>query len=214
MLHRRTLMLAAPALITSGASLAAIPPGNRIVFHVTRNDSPIGTHVLDFTRDGGDVRVAIAIDFAVRLVGLTAFRYVHRNTEVWRGDKLVSINATTDNNGTSLAVKARANERAIEVEGTESGAYLAPLDAVSTSYWHGAFLRGRKIDTQGGRLLDTRLIRLGEEPIPVAGRTIPATRWRIEGDLELDIWYDAAGAWSRLRFVRSDGSVILYTRTA
>ncbi|QXM25300.1 hypothetical protein KO353_03390 [Elioraea tepida] len=214
MLHRRTLMLAAPALITSGASLAAIPPGNRIAFHVTRNDSPIGTHVLDFARDGGDVRVGIAIDFAVRFVGLTAFRYVHRNTEVWRGDKLVSINATTDNNGTRLAVKARANERAIEVEGTESGAYLAPIDAVSTSYWHGAFLRGRKIDTQGGRLLDTRLIRLGEEPIPVAGRTIPATRWRIEGDLELDIWYDAAGAWSRLRFVRSDGSVILYTRTA
>jgi len=85
---------------------------------------------------------------------------------------------------------------------------------VSTSYWHGAFLRGEKIDTQGGKLLATRLTRVGEEQVPVAGRTVTATRWRIEGDLELDIWYDAAGTWSRLRFERSDGSVILYTRNA
>jgi hypothetical protein len=214
MLHRRTLMLAAPALLASGAGLAAIPPGNRIAFAVTRNDSPIGTHVLDFARDGADVRVSIAIDFAVRFLGITAFRYTHRNSEVWRGDKLVSINSTTDNNGTPFAVKARANGRGIEVDGTQSGAYVAPIEAVSTSYWHGGFLRGQKIDTQGGALLATRLNRLGEEPIPVAGRTVQATRWRIEGDLELDIWYDAAGSWSRLRFVRSDGSVILYTRTA
>lgn len=214
MLHRRTLMLAAPALIASRAGFAAIPPGNRIAFRVTRNDSPIGTHVLEFARDGADVRVSIAIDFAVRFLGVTAFRYTHRNTEVWRGDRLVTINATTDNNGTPLAVKARANGRGIEVEGTQSGAYVAPPEAVSTSYWHGAFLRGEKIDTQGGKLLKTRLTRLGTELVPVAGGSVEATRWRIEGDLELDIWYDAAGAWSGLRFVRSDGSVILYTRTA
>jgi hypothetical protein len=214
MLHRRTLMLAAPALIASKSGFAAIPSGNRIAFQVTRNDSPIGTHELAFARDGADVRVSIAIDFAVRFLGVTAFRYTHRNTEVWRGDRLVSINATTDNNGRMLAVKARGSGRGIEVEGTEAGAYVAPPEVVSTSYWHGAFLRERKIDTQGGRLLATRLTRLGEEMIPVAGGSVEATRWRIEGDLELDIWYDRSGAWSRLRFVRGDGSVILYTRTA
>jgi hypothetical protein len=214
MLHRRTLMLAAPVLIASKSGFAAIPSGNRIAFQVTRNDSPIGTHELAFARDGADVRVSIAIDFAVRFLGVTAFRYTHRNTEVWRGDRLVSINATTDNNGRMLAVKARASGRGIEVEGTEAGAYVAPPEVVSTSYWHGTFLRERKIDTQGGRLLATRLTRLGEEMIPVAGGSVEATRWRIEGDLELDIWYDRSGAWSRLRFVRGDGSVILYTRTA
>ncbi|MCU0984336.1 MAG: DUF6134 family protein, partial [Acetobacteraceae bacterium] len=137
----------------------------------------------------------------------------HRNTEVWRGDRLVSIASTTDNNGTPLSVKARANGRGIEVEGTDSGAYLAPIEAISTSYWHGAFLRGQKIDTQGGRLLTTTLRRVGEETIPIAGRPTPATHWRIDGDLELDIWYDAAGAWSRLRFI-NNGATILYTRTA
>jgi hypothetical protein len=214
MLHRRSLMLAAPAILAARGSLAAIPPGDRIAFTVTRNDSQIGTHVLTFSREGADVRVSIAIDFAVRFVGITAFRYTHRNTELWRGDRLLAIDATTDNNGTPLAVKARANGAGIAVEGTEGGSYVAPIEAISTSYWHGAFLRGQKIDTQGGRLLATTLEQLGEETIPVAGRPTPAQRWRIAGDLALDIWYDRAGAWSALRFARSDGSVIAYTRTA
>jgi hypothetical protein len=214
MLHRRSLMLATPALIVAGGGArAAVPQAGRIAFAVTRNDSPIGTHALDFGRDGGDVRVSIAIDFAVRFLGITAFRYTHRNTEVWRGDRLVSIASTTDNNGTPLSVKARANGRGIEVEGTDSGSYVAPIEAISTSYWHGAFLRGQKIDTQGGKLLNTTLRRVGEETIPIAGRPTTATHWRIDGDLELDIWYDAAGAWSRLRFL-NNGATILYTRTA
>lgn len=213
MLGRRSLMLAAPALLTGTGALAAVPAGNRIAFAVTRNDSPIGTHVLSFGRDGGDVRVSIAIDFAVRFLGITAFRYTHRNTEVWRGDRLLSIASTTDNNGSPFSVKARANGRGIEVEGTDSGSYVAPIEAISTSYWHGAFLRGQKIDTQGGRLLTTTLRRIGEETIPVAGQPVAATHWRIDGDLELDIWYDAAGAWSRLRFI-NNGATILYTRTA
>lgn len=214
MLRRRSLMLAAPAVLAARPSFAAIPPGNRIAFTVTRNDRQIGTHVLTFARDGNDVRVAIAIDFAVRFVGITAFRYTHRNTETWRGDRLLAIDATTDNNGTPLAVTARASGSGIAVEGTEGGRYVAPIEAISTSYWHGAFLRGQKIDTQGGRLLTTTLEQLGEETIPVAGRPTPAQRWRIAGDLTLDIWYDKAGAWSALRFPRSDGSVIAYTRTA
>lgn len=214
MLHRRSLVLAAPAVLAAGGAIAAIPPGNRIAFTVTRNDSQIGTHALTFTRDGSDVRVAIAIDFAVRFVGITAFRYTHRNTELWRGDRLLAIDATTDNNGTALAVTARAGGAGITVEGTEAGTYVAPIEAISTSYWHGAFLRGQKIDTQGGKLLVTTLEQLGEETIDVAGRPTPAQRWRIAGDLKLDIWYDRAGAWSALRFARSDGSVIAYTRTA
>ncbi len=213
-LPRRTLLLAAPALLMSRGLAAAVPPGNRIAFGVTRNDSPIGTHVLEFAREGGDVRVSIAIDFAVRFLGVTAFRYTHRNTELWRGDRLISIASTTDNNGTPLAVKALAQGRGIAVEGTESGAYVAPEEAISTSYWHAAFLRGQKIDTQGGRLLSTSLERLGEEEVTVAGRQVPATRWRITGDLTLDIWYDRSGGWSALRFVRGDGSVIRYARTA
>lgn len=213
MLRRRSLMLAAPALLTGRGSLAAVPAGNRIAFAVTRNDSPIGTHTLSFARDGGDVRVSIAIDFAVRILGITAFRYTHRNTELWRGDRLLSIASTTDNNGTPLSVKARANGSGIEVEGTDSGRYVAPIEAISTSYWHGAFLRGQKIDTQGGKLLTTTLRRIGEETIPVAGQQVAATRWRIDGDLALDIWYDAAGTWSRLRFI-NNGATILYSRTA
>jgi hypothetical protein len=213
MLGRRSLMLAAPALLTGAGALAAVPAGNRIAFAVTRNESPIGTHDLSFARDGGDVRVSIAIDFAVRFLGITAFRYTHRNTELWRGDRLLSIASTTDNNGTPLSVKARANGRGIEVEGTDSGSYVAPIEAISTSYWHGAFLRGQKIDTQGGKLLTTTLRRVGEETIPVAGQQVAATHWRIDGDLALDIWYDAAGTWSRLRFI-NNGATILYSRTA
>lgn len=215
MIGRRSLILALPALaqLPAGVALAVVPPGNRLAFRVLRNDSQIGTHVLEFTRDRDRVVVRIAIDLSVRFLGFVAYRYHHRNLEVWNGDRLLSIDSETDRNGRPYWVRARAVAHGIEVEGSDSGAYLAPADTASTSYWHARFLRSQVIDTQGGRLLTTRIEPVAEEFVPVGATTRPARRFRVTGDLALDIWYDADGVWSGLLFRGEDGSTIRYERT-
>ncbi|MFQ3623125.1 MAG: DUF6134 family protein [Acetobacteraceae bacterium] len=215
MIGRRTLV-GALALSPIGLATplrAGVPREARLGFRVFRNDSPIGTHILTFARDGERTEVRIAIDLAVRFLGITAYRYTHRNTERWSGEQLLSIDSETDRNGRAYRVQARANGRGIEVDGTQGGRYLAPADAVSTSYWHGQFLRSVKIDTQGGRLLRTGIEELGEETIRIAGTAAPARRFRVSGDLVLDIWYDREGIWSGLLFTGEDGSTIRYERT-
>ncbi|MCS6920391.1 MAG: DUF6134 family protein [Elioraea sp.] len=215
MIGRRSLVAAFPALVLLpvGPAWGAVPPGNRLAFRVTRNDSPIGTHVLDFSRQGDRLEVRIAIDLAVRFLGLVAYRYRHRNTELWERDRLLSIDSETDRNGRPYWVRARAVAGGIEVEGSQSGAYRAPPDATSTSYWHARFLRSRVIDTQGGRLLATRIEPVEEEIVPAGAAMRPARRFRVTGDLSLDIWYDADGVWSGLLFTGEDGSTIRYVRT-
>lgn len=215
MIGRRTVLgaLALSPVALAQPLVSAVPPQARLAFRVLRNDSPIGTHVLSFARDGERIEVRIAIDLAVRVLGITAYRYTHRNTELWSGERLLSIDSETDRNGRAYRVQARANGRGIEVEGTQSGRYLAPPDAVSTSYWHGHFLRSVKIDTQGGRLLRTSIEELGEETLRIAGIESPARRFRVSGDLTLDIWYDRDGIWSGLLFTGEDGSIIRYERT-
>ncbi|MDW8443702.1 MAG: DUF6134 family protein [Acetobacteraceae bacterium] len=215
MIGRRPLLLALPAFAPFPAipSWGAVPPGNRLAFRVMRNDAPIGTHVLEFTPQAERVEVRIAIDLAVRFLGLVAYRYRHRNTEVWERDRLLAIDSETDRNGRPYWVRARAVAGAIEVEGSQSGAYRAPRDATSTSYWHARFLRSPVIDTQGGRLLSTRIEPVEEEIVPVGAAMRPARRFRVSGDLTLDIWYDAEGVWSGLLFTGEDGSTIRYVRS-
>jgi hypothetical protein len=206
-------LVLAPGALMAAPLTAAIPESGRLTFRVLRNDSDIGTHTLAFTMEGEAVRVEIAIELAVRVLGIPLFRYSHRNTERWTGERLLLIDSSTDRNGRSYRVQARASGEGITVEGTEGGRYVAPGDAASTSYWHARFLRTQKIDTQGGRLLGTTIEDLGEEMIPIGGRSAAARRFRVSGDLTLDIWYDRAGAWSGLLFAGEDGSTIRYVRT-
>jgi hypothetical protein len=210
-MHRRAVLA---AMITAPAAAPAgpIPPGNRIAFDVARNGAPIGTHTLGFTREGDVTRVDIAIDLAVRVLGITVYRYTHRNTERWRGERLVDMTSTTDRNGRPYRVRAEAKGPAIHVDSSEVGRFDAPPDLVTTSYWHPGFIRSRKLDTQGGKLLDVQVADRGEEVIRAGGTDIPARRWRIDGDLKLDIWYDRTGQWAKLLFAGDDGSQIEYTR--
>jgi len=208
----RAMVLAVMLMLGSVAQAGPIPPGNRIVFDVLRNGSPIGTHTLAFRREGDVTQVDVAIDLAVRVLGITVYRYTHRNTERWQGERLVSMTSTTDRNGRPYSVRARRNGTAIEVESSEAGKYAAPADLVTTSYWHPGFIRSRKLDTQGGKMLEVQIADRGEETIKSRGADTMARRWTIEGDLKLDIWYDRDGAWSKLRFASEDGSIIEYVR--
>jgi hypothetical protein len=201
--------LAVALLMAMPATAGPIPESNRIEFQVLRDGSPIGTHTLEFSRNGPRVTVRIAIDLLVRFLGIPVYRYTHRNTEVWEGDRLVSIEATTDRNGTALSVRGQAGNGGIALDGTLGGRFTAPADIVTTSYWHSRFLRGRKLDTQGGKLLDVTVTPKGEERL--AG-DLAARRWHVAGDLKLDIWYDLSGAWAGLRFAAEDGSTITYVR--
>jgi hypothetical protein len=197
---------AAPAL----ALPPGIPAGGVMEFAIMRGGSDIGRHRLEFERRGEELNVRIAIDMEVKFAFLTVFRYSHRNHEVWRGNRLISLEATTSDDGRSFTVKATRRGDGLWVEGS-SGSQLVPGDTKAATYWSASFLReGQKlINTQYGRV-ETIRVRPGATEIAAGG--IPLRRFDVATpESDFSAWYGPDDGWRGLRF-QARGSEITYVR--
>ncbi len=214
MLERRTLgrlalagagLLAAPGW----ARATAVPPAGVIPFSVFRPEGRLGHHHVRFRRDGDRTVVDVDIRLQVDLGPVTLFRYTHRNREVWADDRLVSLDATTDDDGTAYRVTGRATGDGFQVEGS-GGSFMAPADIMPSSYWHADTVnRDLLLHTQRGNLQHVETRPAGVETIEAGGRMIAARRYRMTGTLQVDAWYSEANQWVKLAFA-ARGSTIDY----
>jgi hypothetical protein len=221
MLHRRQVllrgcaMMAGTALIgtTTGAGPAvANDASGALRFDVRRNGSEIGYHVLSFRQDGPRLTVDIDVDLRVSFAFITAYRYKHRNREQWEGGRLLGFKSSTNDNGTRHEVEAGLEGDELVIVGSQ-GQISGPANMLPTTYWHRNFMtRERWIDTQKGRIVAGAVAGHGIDPIEAAGRTVEASRYRISGDLDVDLWYHDE-RWVKLAFDASDGSRIDYRLT-
>jgi len=208
---RRALLRALPAVLAVPAVARAAEPRAPITFTVLRGGSPIGTHRVDFLRGGDEPVVEIAIDLAVRLVGLTLYSYTHRAREEWGGGMLRRLDARTDDNGTGTELRARASNGGLAVEGS-GGTFLAPPDTKPTSYWLEAMTRRTQLlDTQRGVLIDVAARETGRERARIAGRDLEMRVYEVTGDLNSRLGYAENGEWVDLEFV-ARGARIRYRR--
>ena len=162
-------------------------------FDVRLDGKPIGTH--RFLVDGpAEARVVSSTAaFDVKLLGITVFRYRHEARERWRGDCLQEIRSSTDDDGkpvqvdrrwelaaptASTATAATGATGATGAAGTGAAADSACL--MSYAYWHPALIRQQRLlNPQTGEVDEVRIERLPDATIPVGGRDVDASRWRI-----------------------------------
>ncbi|MGF1474248.1 MAG: DUF6134 family protein [Geminicoccaceae bacterium] len=181
-----------------------------ILFDVLRNGDKIGTHRLSFSEQGDEITVSIAIDLEVKFAFFTVYSYRHRNTERWRGNRLVALDSRTNDNGTDHEVRARATGEGLEVTGND-GRLVLPADTISTSYWQERTMeRTSWLDTQRGKLISSKVAVVGTNEVQtVAAGPIQAKKYSLVGDLTCELWY-SRGRWVKLNFEASDGSAIEY----
>jgi hypothetical protein len=186
--------------------------GETVAFQVLRNGSQIGTHVFSFERNADDINVTVTINIDFKLAFITLYRFVHEGHEVWRHNRLVSMDTKTDDDGTKhhLSVKAGGENFRIAIDGRE---FEAPRMALA-SLWRGDYpADGMMLDPVDGSLLKvrSRLI-IGEEKVAATDGGSGARHFELRGDLVRDIWLDASGMLLRQRFPADDGSQIEYRR--
>lgn len=197
-------------LIASGAALAAaamIPlrspasaPPAPLAFDIIRDGDVIGQHALNFRQENDALHVDIAIDIEIKFTFITLFRYWHRNHEVWRDGRLVSLETQTDDDGDAYEVRARANGDELWVNGSD-GEYIAPGTTLPTSYWDSRTpLQNRLLDTQRGGLLEVQVEDAGTDVLALRATEIAARKYIVSGDLTLDLWYTAGGEWVKIAF--------------
>lgn len=183
-------------MMTAGAALAAMPllPATALAgaasreFRILRGGSDIGRHRLDARLDGGVFEIGIAIDIAVRVLGLTAYRYTLENTERWQDGLLVSASSRANDDGDRARLSISRGAQALEVDGSGFSG-TAPLEAVTTSYFARPMIDRRPwLSSQSGAPLDISVSSTG------------GGRWQIAGELETLLTYDGAGEWIGCEF--------------
>ena len=146
---------------------------------------------------GADFDVKVATDIAVRvpLIRTKVYSYEQQSSEQWRGGQLVHLVSKTDNDGKAEAVD-------VPVDQLLPGS-LWSADTVQAT---------RLVNTIDGKTMRIQVTDLGPEKIEAGGRGVEARHYRIAGDLDRDVWYDAEGYLARLTLVADDGSTVTYVR--
>lgn len=188
-MKRRTFLT---GCVAAGAGLAmpalAAPSGSR-TFRVLRGGKAFGSHVLEAVQVEDRFEIAITIKLAVKVLGVTAYRYELDNREIWQGGRLISVDSRVNNDGDDEFVRAKRAGDVLKIEGSGFDG-TAPGLAATTSYYTPTMLERRPwISTQSGKPLE---IAIGPE-----GRS---GWWSVTGGLDTKLGYDSRGEWIGCEF--------------
>jgi Family of unknown function (DUF6134) len=133
------------------------------------------------------------------------YNYTSSGTEIWKNGRVSAFENTADYNGTPYTVKGTSTPRGLQIA-TNGAASLVNPDVWDTSY---LLLPDRLarieaatvvlLDSDKGRLLSGKIQFVGEETLTMAEGQKPCTHYRIGGDVQVDVWFDASR-----RMVRQD----------
>jgi hypothetical protein len=197
-ISRRLILLGGLALTAPAPAWAAMPPGGKLAFAVSRNGAQVGEHHMSFAGDPASPVVTTDVRMLVKLGPVPVYRYIHHAVERWAGGRFASLETTTDANGKGQKVSARRTEAGLTIE-TGKGRIAAPANAAPFTHWNPQVFGRPLFNPQEGKLLKVTAARNG-------------AMWSIRGEAEIDDWYDEAGVWTRLRGKLKDGSTMEYRR--
>ena len=182
----------------------------QMAFDIRRDGATIGRHEVGFRQSGDRLEVDVSIEISISLAFIPVFSYSHRNHEIWQDSRLVALDSETDDDGERYAVTARSQPSGLRVIGAE-GDFVAPAGIIPTSYWNPLTTKQQRLlDSQHGRLLAVNPIFVEAETL--AGGLL-ARRYRLSGDLDLDLWYSGEGEWVKIAF-EARGAEVSYARRA
>ena len=197
------------------AAEAATPPVGEWNFRALLDGKPIGQHRFSVTANAGvpgdERKVLSEASFAVKFLGITAYRYRHTATEQWRDGCLTALASTTDDDGTASSVRTEADGDALTVK---AGTAVQSLKGcvMSFAYWNPAIqTQTRLLNAQTGKAVAVQVSRIGSGSVEVRGLPVAATRFRITGPAQpIDVWYSAQGEWIGLDSLVAGGRKLSY----
>ena len=202
----RSLLIALVCLIAGGPTGAGEPG---LDFVVWRQGEAIGRHQVRFLRQGGQLQVTSRGEIELKAALFTLYALSHRSTEAWQGDRLVSLISRTVEDGELLEVSVRpapAGDPGEPVDCRKAdGRRLAPA-----SFWsEHLLLRACMIDPIDGARAALQISHRGNARLgPLVTR-----HYRLAGDDQRELWFDARGLLMKMRLRARDGSTVEMRRT-
>jgi Family of unknown function (DUF6134) len=179
-------------------------------FAIMRNGAQIGSSSININRTGNETLVNIATDVDVKVLFITAYRFKETESERWTNDHLVTLNSTTDNNGTHHKLSAAQTPSALSVD-VDGKTTMVDRNIVPSSFWNPQFLQHTTVlDTEDGVVSPMSVVDHGLDQLNIDGKAIKAHHYSIKSRYPEDVWYDERQNLVQLQLTGSDGSTITY----
>ncbi|MBS0201683.1 MAG: hypothetical protein JSS49_02200 [Planctomycetes bacterium] len=182
-------------------------------FKVSVDGRVRGTQTMTFSRrsDGSEImqgETEVVLNFVVY-----RYRYASTGKEIWKDGRLIQLANESDYNGDKYVIHGSATKQALHYE-VNGESQQAPGDIWAASYWREPDPRrvGKKVrllDSDKGRQLIATLEKREPETITVESTPIKASHYNLDGDVEVDVWYDKQGFIVRQESVESGHKTLL-----
>ena len=144
------------------------------------------------------------------LGGCSHYGLEHESHEVWENGRLSSLQSITNENGTPVKLQVFLDEDFLMVM-SEDGEGHVDREIIPASLWNRMILeRKETFSTISGNLKRFEVTYVGQEDVEIQGTTSSAQHFRLSGEFERDLWYDANDILVRVQFEASDGSTVAY----
>ncbi len=180
-------------------------------FKVFLGDKEIGFHKFMVTPHKDQTYVSSEANFDVKFLFISAYTYLHQNSEVWKGECLQAINAITDDNGDALFVRGKYRDQALNLQ-THNGQKQLEGCIKTFAYWDPSLLKSNKLlNVQTGKIEEVNVEVLGKSEINKNGSLIRAYHYRINNPkFSIDLWYSDNKEWLALESTTENGARLRY----
>lgn len=200
-MKRRNLIIGASSSIFTGLyPLVTLAETASTNFSLLWRGLDVGFSNIKLKRSGKKVIANIEVKISVKILNFDAFSYNLKNEEVWESGILTKINSKTIIGKKTEFVTGKRKKNGFNIEGSKFSG-LVEGNPATTSYFSPEFLKRKTwISTQDGDPLSVSATKIGPDIAKSINGEIPATLWKISGDLDLDLLYAKDGKWLGSRF--------------
>jgi len=164
-------------------------------FDVLLNDETVGFSNLTYKKLKNGLEVVVDVEIKPKFLGLNFMKYTLKNREVWKKQKLISLDANSSWFGKKYFVKGQREKGGFRIEGSAFSGVIKNNFA-TTSYFTPDFLKRKTwISTQDGTPLEIKARKLKNKKVTFNDKTYSVKEWEISGDLDLTLQYDENNNW-------------------
>ncbi len=164
---------------------------NVIKFDIFRNDSLVGYHNIIFSRSEGKTIVKNEINFDIKKLGISFYKYISEGTEIYAEDgSLLSFISKTSDNDKIKTCNIQKQSNNYKIEGTQFNGDF-DKDFIISSYWNHEILK-KTIQVSGisCSIRNQKVSFIKNEIIDVKGEKTETLLFDIQGDnLNTQVWY-------------------------
>ena len=172
---------------------------NFIEFDIYRNNKNIGKHVFSFKKEDKLLKVDSEINFEIKKLGVTFYKYHVKGTEVYESGNLIKFYSSTLQNKKSKYVNLDLKGNDFIIDGSSFKGNV-PSDYILGTWWNHSIVKAKaQISAVSGRIIKQKVTFLGKETLNIDGKYYQALHFNFTSTdknlkknkkLDTDVWYE------------------------